>query len=324
MARPKSAAGIGTRSFLDDLLGNNFHDDELSRPSTSSNRQRKSVRFFDESNDNKKQNETKNTETIRSTHSSVLGSLLDTKSIGQSTGNLNQRSKSDWLGLGDDNDISATIIKSSNEPFQVGKQIDASTIKTKSIGGTGAGTSANDESDWIAAGLKARQTMETARIGLKPEYEYESNIDNPILNVGARSVGHSNVGWKPKLLDESTKSSSSAKRFGHRDPSSINIGGETKPIHSDFDNLLIEQTINHRTDPTGQQHQQIVIQNQQNQQQQINENNNSLAINIEEKMRPENNNINDKNSNLFVFDGETGSSQSNAVLETKVCTCFLY
>ena len=100
-SRPKSASGSSSRSFLDDLLGSNDNNDDLLPLSsrTTSPRQRKSVRFFDEGfDDDLSTTQTQESRSIRP-HSTALDSLLNNTKQAQKQ-QSNVRSKSDWLGLG--------------------------------------------------------------------------------------------------------------------------------------------------------------------------------------------------------------------------------
>lgn len=146
MLRSKSA-GTG-RSFLDDLLGNDSSDADVP---LSSNRQRKSVRFFDEDIE-------ANTASPSRPHSSTLDSLLnsdknETNSVRPSSSATELRSggssKADWLGISNDDD----------EPVKVQAKSKSSPLSTSS-----------SEPDWITASLRARQTARTTTEAKKPTF----------------------------------------------------------------------------------------------------------------------------------------------------------
>lgn len=133
MMRPKSAGG--SRSFLDDLLNDDINDlpySTSSRTPSAVQRQRKSVRFFDQ--DDQPQNEDNNTRQQRA-RSSTLDYLLNKPKSESSK--ASNKSQSDWLGLGTDDKT-----KSINNRINLNEQ------KSSNV----------EQADWITAGLRARQS----------------------------------------------------------------------------------------------------------------------------------------------------------------------
>lgn len=212
-SRPKSAGS--SRSFLDDLLGPDDNDLQL----RTSPRQRKSVRFFDEGSDDLPQ-----TNQLRSSnrpHSSTLDSLLDTKtSQQQSSAQLSNRSKSDWLGLGGgglSEDDNYTTHKKSNERSTL-----SATTKTN------ISSSSQDEPDWITSGLKARQSRQSTTASAtknRPSFldtdpsktsQTTAIVVDTNQEINKLSSTTVNRNWQPKLLSDVERSSplSGIKRFG--------------------------------------------------------------------------------------------------------------
>ncbi|XP_046913184.2 uncharacterized protein LOC124494078 [Dermatophagoides farinae] len=230
-SRPKSASGSSSRSFLDDLLGSNDNNDDLLPLSsrTTSPRQRKSVRFFDEGfDDDLSTTQTQESRSIRP-HSTALDSLLNNTKQAQKQ-QSNVRSKSDWLGLGGGGGGVGGSSDDDNNTHK--KSNEKSTTKTSS----------QDEPEWITSGLKARQSRQSNQDSIststtltsknRPSFLIDTDplktstlTPSPSLSPSTttttaitidtnepvnKSTSVINRNWQPKLLSDVEKSSSSS------------------------------------------------------------------------------------------------------------------
>lgn len=190
MNRPKAASS--SASFLDDLLGNEIENAILtsstSSPATSATsqqqRQRKSVRFFDDDDDQP------DLSSLRP-RSSTLESLLNT-----SDGKNQDKSKVDWLGISSSEEEAVPTATSNLSTRQTSSAF-ASIVPrggASNVGINGARpgrttATANNSSDWLSAGLKARQAQATTST-LQPQPK-----ETTTSSADPRS-------WQPKILSQ--------------------------------------------------------------------------------------------------------------------------
>lgn len=191
MLRPKSA-GV---SFLDDLLGN---DPDLP-DNLSGQRQRKSVRFFD-------QNDEESVVSRGRPHSSTLDSLLNTSRTTEVSGirphsseasDLSSRSKSDWLGLvreesGPAQRNTAEMI-ATETPTTIANPQRTTTVPQVKI---------TESSDWITAGLRARQPKSPGTEE-RPSFLQEGTNAGP--SKALSTSGTEQRPWQPKVMESSTR-----------------------------------------------------------------------------------------------------------------------
>ena len=199
MLRPKSAGG--NRSFLDDLLGNESDPLESSnnRAATSystivsgQQRQRKSVRFFDDDDNGLSRTRP---------HSSTLDSLL---SLGQTEINsprpfsidgsrsLN-RSESDWLGLTKDDEDQPSRGADKDTRSSISTEISSNYQQTSN-----SGPKTSESYDWITAGLKIRQSQLPE---LDSQVTFLNDVSDKVVNKNL-PIGDQKQ-WQPKIKDKS-------------------------------------------------------------------------------------------------------------------------
>lgn len=192
MNRPKSASS--STSFLDDLLGNEIENAVLtsstSSPATSATRQRKSVRFFDDDDDD----DQPELSSLRP-HNSTLDSLLNT-----SNGKSQDKSKTDWLGISSSEEEAAPAPATSMPSTRQTSSAFASIIAPR---GGSAGATATSKtaasSDWLSAGLRARQaqaTTTTTTTAAQQQQQSKEPQPPPTTTIEPRP-------WQPKLLSQS-------------------------------------------------------------------------------------------------------------------------